>query len=101
MQIAFVVWPQMSNPFFIWKNDHTSHTWLSISLMLHLILSACLLMGEYVFVYYTIGVFDKYYKKYEIDVESLKLEKSQLVIKYADNQKEYALLINDKDEEEV
>lgn len=99
MQVAFVVWPQTSNPFWHWKMDHTSHTWLSISLMYHFIGCAILLMGQYVFVYFTIGLFDKYYKIYEDDLQ----KSSRFKLKnFKDNDgsdsKEYSFLINEDED---
>lgn len=99
MQIAFVVWPHTDNPLFIWKMDHTSHTWLSISLMFHLIFCAILLMIEYLFVYFLINVFDKYYQRYELDLEEVKkiqikgYEKTDERV----NDREYTFLIDEEE----
>jgi hypothetical protein len=45
MQVAFVVWPG-KNPLFVWKDDHASHTWLTVSAMLHLIGVSLVLMVQ-------------------------------------------------------
>lgn len=106
MQIAFVVWPHTTNPRFLWKNDHASHVWLSISLMYHIVGATILLMIEYLIVFSFMRVFDRCYERYEKDVESVRVSigegEKRLRLREADgsaaNGKEYAFLINEDDE---
>lgn len=107
MQIAFVVWPHTDNPIFLWKDDHSSHVWLSISLMYHFVGCTILLMCEYLVVYATMNMFDRCYERYEIDVESERVvvvgSEKRLRMKEnghhgSENGKEYAFLINEDDE---
>lgn len=109
MQIAFVVWPHTTNPRFLWKNDHSSHVWLSISLMYHIVGDTILLMIEYVIVYIFIRIFERCYERYEKDVESqrVKIDGERRLRMRGDvgngdangeNAKEYKFLINEDDE---
>jgi hypothetical protein len=99
MQIAFVLWPHTTNPRFIWVDDHASHVWLNIYLMLHLMMAALTLMAQYLFVYYTIDVLDKCFTRYELD---LRVDNSAAPIKFSDysgDNKEYSILLNNEDED--
>jgi hypothetical protein len=100
MQIAFVVWPlEKVSPRFIWGVDHASITWLTISLMYHFIGCAIILMAQYLFVFYTIDFFDRCYSKYEINAEdSYKIFRWDQSSK--SNSKEYAILMNEIEEEQ-
>ena len=104
MQVSFVVWPG-KNPLFVWKDDHASHTWLTVSLMFHFIGVSFVLMTQYLFVYYTIKLFDKCYSIYEIDLENMENETiknrvSRLVIGNA-NDIEYRVLINENEDNDL
>jgi hypothetical protein len=101
MQIAFVVWPHSTNPRLQWVDNHAAHTWLNIFAMLHVLVAACVLMGQYLFIYATIRFWDKMYTRYEIDVSKTGSDKAVSVNKkfaFMD-EKEYASLINQNDDE--
>lgn len=104
MQVAFVVWPHTTNPMFIWKNDHASHVWLSISLMYHILGAGMLLLAEYALVYAFMDVFDRCYDRYELDLESRDdVIQSGKVMRKTDlnnheNHKEYSFLIDEEEE---
>lgn len=102
MQIAFVVWPHTTNPYFIFKPDHGGHTWLTIWLMFHLIIAALTLMTQYVIVFYAIELFDRCYTKYELDVKSTEYvdEPIKFDYRHQDGREYKALLIHDQDENE-
>jgi hypothetical protein len=72
MQIAFVIWPQTTNPMFLWPNDMNSFTWLVISLMYHFFFSAIVLTFMHVFVHSTIGCYNKAYDNFEMDLNQTK-----------------------------
>ena len=99
MQIAFVVWPKTKNPYFLWTNDHDSMVWLTVSLMYHLLGCFTVLMIQYLLVLKTIGCLDRYYSRYESDlqeaVEKIKYEQKQMSF---DDGKEYAMLMQEDDE---
>jgi hypothetical protein len=92
-QVAFVVWPKTTNPIYIWGTDHASHTWLSISLMCHLLLSLIILLGQYVLVYLFIEPFDRFYTRYEQEKASQTVRYGRLV--------EMKLNLNDDDDENI
>jgi hypothetical protein len=101
MQIAFVVWPHTTNPIFIWGNDHASHAWLSISLMIHISIAAFTLMFQYVWVYFSLSLFDKLFSRYELE-NNLRNEKDQINYKFnynKDNKIEYSALLNEDENE--
>ncbi len=96
-QIAFVVWPQTTNPAYIWHADHAAHVWLSISLMYHLIGCALALMIQYVFVYSMIGTIDKFYRRYEFDIEQ---DQQEQTFREKTTNASYRILLNETDENE-
>ncbi len=102
MQIAFVLWPHTANPRFTWTDSHATHVWLNIYLMVHLAAAACTLMIQYLFVYYTIGIFDRCYTRYELD---LSIDDAAAQIKFNDFEnrggKEYSILLNNEDEDSL
>lgn len=95
MQIAFVVWPHTDNPRFVWKDDHESHTWLNIYMMIHMIAALCVIMIQYWIVHGSIELWDKYYSKYELDVDT----EPGLRLKLNDN-REYSALLTHEEETE-
>ena len=103
MQIAFVVWPATKNPYFLWSNDHDSMVWLTVSLMYHLLGCFTVLMLQYLFVLSTIGCLDKYYSRYEDDLEEAVVVKT---IKYDEKKmsfndgKEYAILMDNQEDDD-
>ena len=104
MQIGFVVWPKTTNPRFLWGNDHGSHVWLSISLMYHFMGCAIVLMIQYLIVLRFVKSLDRYYSRYEDDL--IEIEKSRRFpnddsITTTNNNKEYAILMNDMDDNEM
>lgn len=101
MQIAFVVWPHTTNPVFVWNMDHPSHTWLTVSLMFHLMGCAILLAIQYLFVYFLINLFDRCYERYELDLTSFNSYKTRYSFERFKDLKEYAVLINDQEENEA
>ena len=112
MQMAFVLWPHTSNPRFIWTNTHASHVWLNIYLMLHLVVAACTLMGQYMCVVYAVKTLDRFYSRYELDLGEIDAKAVPVRFPVYDNQemsrrnnrsdhsKEYSILLNSEDNEE-
>jgi len=97
MQTAFTVWPQTKSPNYIWGTDHRSVTWYNISLMYHFIGVTVVLLAQYVFVYYSIGFIYRFYKRYEIDMETA--DDSIKITKRDSNQgSEYSMLMNEEDD---
>lgn len=97
MQTAFVVWPQTTNPDYIWTTEHRSITWLNISLMYHMIGAAAVLLGQYLFVFYTHRIIYRFYKRYELDLETATDQK--IIFKSLDAKDvEYSMLMNEDDE---
>jgi hypothetical protein len=100
MQIAFVVWPHSTNPRLQWVDNHAAHTWLNIFAMAHVSAAACLLIGQYLFVYATIRVWDRMYTKYELDAGGNGDDNGAVPVKFAfAGDKEYSALISQNDDE--
>jgi hypothetical protein len=103
MQVAFVVWPRTSNPAWIWTAEHGSHVWLTISLMFHFMGCFIVLMIEYMIVLRYIKCLDRYYSRYEADLDEANLAASNKMlnrIEFADDNKEYSMLIDEQDDNE-
>lgn len=104
MQVAFVLWPHTDNPRFHWEDDHVGRTWMNIFLMIHMCLSLITLMVQYLFVYYTIDIFDRCYTRYELDVHELNKSYEEVkgvrMYNYDSNNKEYAGLLNEEESNE-
>jgi hypothetical protein len=64
--------------------------------MFHLISVAVILIFQYLFVYSTYRIYEKYYDIYENDFE-IDNDKKQYI---HDNSKEYAFLMNEKDDDQ-
>ena len=106
MQAAYVLYGHSKNPHFIWVDDHKTHVWLNVNAMMHMQIAICTLMTQYVVVYYAINFLDRFYSRYELDVET---DSKTLRIVRCDNKennnsndanyKEYSVLLNSDDNE--
>lgn len=94
MQTAFVVWPQTKNPAYHWTTDHRDTTWLTVSLMYHMICVAAFMLLQYLFVYAFHGLFYRFYKKYELDLE----DNDQKIVFKSSPGTEYSMLMNEEDD---
>lgn len=64
--------------------------------MYHFIVVAIVLMTQYLIIYYTFGLYYRLFKRYEIDLE----QQTSLVFKVdTASEKEYAMLINELDDD--
>ena len=100
MQTAFTIWPQTTNPNYIWGTDHRSVTWYNISLMYHFIGVALVLIGQYVIIYYSIGLIYRFYSRYEIDLETAD-EIVKGSTRHSNHGSEYSMLMNDENEDDI
>jgi len=107
MQIAFVVWPQTTNPLFIWLPGHGTFTWLTISLMYHFMAVAVVMTLQFLVVQAMMPCFERAYDRYQLDVDACE-EKLMLSANGGINvqlkggsEKEYSILLGEDEDEET